>query len=69
MALYSLDNVPVHQNTSVRYERPVENTFNRNCVTFIMSILNNVAMDRYIFMPQAYLCDLPFSRERNIPFL
>lgn len=30
MALYSLDNVPVHQNPSVRYERPVDNTFKVN---------------------------------------
>lgn len=72
MALYSLDNVPIHQNTSVRYERPVENTFTRNCVRFIMSLLSNVAKEIYIYHKSTYVIYLfhgnvifPFSEEQK----
>lgn len=53
MALYSLDNVPVHQTTSVRYDRPMENIINGNyglTVNLTMSFLSNVAME--INMPE-----------------
>lgn len=72
MALYSLDNVPVHQNTSLRYEHPVENTFNRNCVKFIMCLLSNVAMEIDIYHKRTYVLYLfhgnvifPFSEEQK----
>lgn len=49
MALYPLDNVPVHQTTSVRYERPVENIVDGNCVidksSCFMPDLGNVTME------------------------